>query len=63
MHGMANVSKSLLNVVIDHKPKMLRGLTKGMWLVQGFPVLLTQTPKPPAERRGLTHVWYTCGTW
>ncbi len=28
MHGMANGSKSLINVVIDHKPKMLRGLTK-----------------------------------
>ncbi len=25
---MANESKSLINVVIDHKPKMLRGLTK-----------------------------------
>jgi len=25
---MANESKSLINVVIDNKPKMLRGLTK-----------------------------------
>jgi hypothetical protein len=40
---MVNESESLINVVIDDKPKMLRGLTKGMWLVQGFPVLLTQT--------------------
>jgi hypothetical protein len=29
MHGMVNGSKSLINVVIDTKPKMLRGLTKG----------------------------------
>jgi hypothetical protein len=60
---MVNGSESLINVVIYDKPKMLRGLTKGMWLVQGFPVLLTQTLKPPAERRGLPHAWYTCGTW
>ena len=26
-HGMANESEPLLNVVIDTKPKMLRGLT------------------------------------
>ena len=62
MRGMANRSEPLINVVIDSKPKMLTGLTKGTWLAQGFPVLLTQTTKPPAERRSLTHAWYTCET-
>jgi hypothetical protein len=28
MHGMANVCKPLINVVIHNKPKMLTGLTK-----------------------------------
>ena len=27
-HGMANEGEPLLNVVIENKPKMLRGLTK-----------------------------------
>lgn len=36
-HGMANGSKSLINVVIDHKPKMLRGLTKGYVAGSGVP--------------------------
>jgi hypothetical protein len=27
-HGMANLRESLLNVVIDSKPKVLTGLTK-----------------------------------
>jgi len=61
---MANTGKPLINVVIYDKPKVLRGLTKkGMWWVQEFEVLLTQTIEPPAEKRGLTHAWYTCGTW
>ncbi len=61
---MANTCEPLINVVIDTKPKVLTGLPKkGMWLVQGFEVLLTQTRKPPAKRRSLTHIWYTCGTW
>jgi hypothetical protein len=61
---MANTCESLINVVIHNKLKMLTSLTqKGMWSVQGFEVLLTQTPRPPAKRRSLTHAWYTCGTW
>jgi hypothetical protein len=56
--------ESLINVVIDNKPKMLRGLPKqGTWLVQEVKVLLTQIRKPPAERRSLTHIRYSCGTW
>ena len=27
-HGMVNTGEPLINVVIDNKPKMLRGLTK-----------------------------------
>jgi hypothetical protein len=34
---MANRSEPLINVVIDTKPKMLTGLTKGMWLVEAVP--------------------------
>jgi hypothetical protein len=34
---MVNESESLINVVIDDKPKMLRGLTKGMWLGEAVP--------------------------
>jgi hypothetical protein len=61
---MANTCESLINVVIHNKLKMLKSLTKkGMWSVQGFEVLLTQTPRPPAKRRSLPHAWYTCGTW
>jgi hypothetical protein len=29
MHGMANEREPLINVVIDNKPKVLIGLTKG----------------------------------
>jgi hypothetical protein len=60
---MANESELLLNVVIENKRKMLRCLTKGTWVVQEFPVLLTQTTLPPAERQSLTHAWSICETW
>jgi hypothetical protein len=54
----------LINAVIDNKLKVLTSLTK---MVRGrksrLEVLLTQTERPPAERRGLTHVRYLCGTW
>jgi hypothetical protein len=56
-------SEPLINVVIDSKLKVLTSLTKGTWSVQEFKVLLTQTERSPAERRGLTHAWYSCGTW
>jgi hypothetical protein len=35
---MANESKSLINVVIDNKPKMLRGLTKRYVAGSGVPI-------------------------
>jgi hypothetical protein len=64
MHGMAKEIEPLINVVIHTKPKVLTGLTKkGRWSVQEFEILLTQTKEPPAQRRSLPHVWYTCGTW
>jgi hypothetical protein len=61
---MANTGESLVNVVIDNKPKVLTGLPKRErgW-ERRVKVLLTQTAEPPAERRSLTHIWYTCGTW
>jgi hypothetical protein len=61
---MANTCEPLINVVIDTKPKMLIGLPKReCGEVQVVKVHLTQIKEPPAERRSLTHIWYTCGTW
>jgi hypothetical protein len=36
-HGMANESKSLINVVIQNKLKVLRSLTKGYVVGSGVP--------------------------
>ena len=38
MHGMANRCEPLINVVIDHKPKMLRGLTNRYVAGSGVPM-------------------------
>ena len=63
-HGMANEGELLLNVVIDNKPKMLRGLNqKVRERLRSSHFFLTQTTLPPAERQSLTHAWYICGTW
>jgi hypothetical protein len=55
-HAIVNRSTSLINVVIDDKPKLPQRLDpKVRGWERRFPFLLMQTPKPPTERRGLTH--------
>ena len=51
-----NTCESLINVVTENKPKMLTGLDQKVGgQVQVFLTHLTQTTRPPAERRALTH--------
>jgi hypothetical protein len=56
MHGMANRCEPLINVVIDHKPKVLTGLTNRYVAGSGVPNSPdADTPTPSAERRSLPH--------
>jgi hypothetical protein len=54
---MSNIRELLVNVVIQNKPKMLRGLDQK---VRGMDRVLmihpTQSVIPPAERQALTHL-------
>jgi len=60
---MVNTCKSLINVVIANKPKMLTPLSndsyrlgpKGTWPSSGAPNSPDADDAPPAERRDLTH--------
>lgn len=55
--GRANESELLLNVVRSSKPKTLTGLSqKACGPVTEFFYLSTQTKRPPAKRRDLTHL-------
>jgi hypothetical protein len=55
--GKVNESEPLLNVVRSSKPKTLIGLSqKACGRVAEFFYLATQTKRPPAERRDLTHL-------
>jgi hypothetical protein len=56
--GMASRFKSLLNVVMYNRPKLLIGLNQnGTRQVNPFAVGVTRTKTPPAERGGLNHPW------
>ena len=53
---MVNARESLINVVTNDQPKMLRGWgQKGTWPGLGTPNLPSADVAPPAERRDLTH--------
>ena len=54
--GMENVGEPLTNVVRTNEPKTLIGLSqKACGWNRCFPLHLSQTIQPPADRRLLTH--------
>jgi len=64
LNGMVNRCESLINVVSQDKPKVLIGLNqKVSGQVQKLCRLLSPDVVPPADRRDLTHSWYSHGTW
>src|SRR5260370_22761231 len=56
LSGTVNTCESLINAVIENKPKMLTGLDqKGRWSSSDVPNSSDADVAPPAERRDLTH--------
>jgi len=52
---MVNTCESLINAVIENKPKMLIGLDQnGMWPGTGVAMSPVADDAPPAERHDLT---------
>ncbi len=60
-HGMANTSESLINVVIDHKLKMLTSSTKGYAVGSGVPSSPDADTKTTGGEAGpnpcMVHMW------
>jgi hypothetical protein len=65
MEGMVNIRELLVNVVIQDKPKVLRGLSqKGTGAGTGFhPYPVMDHPTLPADREHLTPSSQPWGTW
>ena len=56
--GTVNTCEPLINVVTSDKPKMLIGLSqKARGQEKEFTLSFSQTIRPPANRRNLTHSW------